>query len=368
MVLLLLARWLKKHRDVDARCLLIRGGELLPDFQSVCTTYRWDQPPPNERIRKQVVRKILRQPPPPHPQQLIEAEIRAFAPEIIYGNTVASHTMALHFKTLTSAMVVSHIHELDFSFGAYFADELKPEVLQRIDRFITVSEANRAALLKQAGMEAEKLNVVHAFIDVHAFSKPAVAAGTKKKELGLDGYFIVGGSGMPSWRKGFDVFIETAAAVSRSAGGKKIAFVWVGKVSAYDKSMLQYQMDRLGVTIPVVLSGHTTEPSSYFQDFDVFYLSSREDPFPLVCLEAAALEKPVICFERSGGMPEFVADDAGWILPYENTEAVAALVLQLENQREGLKGRGKAGAAKVARYDVEIAAPKIAALLGLDKK
>ena len=41
----------------------------------------------------------------------------------------------------------------------------------------------------------------------------------------------------------------------------------------------------------------------------------EEDPYTLVCLEAAALEKPYVCFEGAGGSPEFVEEDCGFVVP-----------------------------------------------------
>ena len=56
--------------------------------------------------------------------------------------------------------------------------------------------------------------------------------------------------------------------------------------------------------------------SDYFSIFDVFALMFREDPFPLVCLEAALLEKPNLCFARAGGASELVESDSGFVVPY----------------------------------------------------
>jgi len=58
-------------------------------------------------------------------------------------------------------------------------------------------------------------------------------------------------------------------------------------------------------------------PHSYdsLLPFDIFLLSSREDPYPLVVLEAAFQKVPTICFKEAGGIKEFVGDDAGWCMP-----------------------------------------------------
>jgi glycosyltransferase involved in cell wall biosynthesis len=45
----------------------------------------------------------------------------------------------------------------------------------------------------------------------------------------------------------------------------------------------------------------------YFEAMNVFFLSSREDPFPLVMLEAAHVGRPIVGVRASGGVSDFLA-------------------------------------------------------------
>ena len=49
--------------------------------------------------------------------------------------------------------------------------------------------------------------------------------------------------------------------------------------------------------------GEIENPYPLFDRMDVFTVTSRADPFPLVVLEAMALGKPVVGFAE-GGVPE----------------------------------------------------------------
>jgi hypothetical protein len=89
-------------------------------------------------------------------------------------------------------------------------------------------------------------------------------------------------------------------------------------------------------------------------------LLSTEDPYPLVVLEAAALGKPIVCFAGSGGAPEFVENDCGFVVPYLDLEAVAERIAELIEAPELRKRMGTAARMKVqSRHDVNIAAPQI---------
>ncbi|NOU47296.1 MAG: glycosyltransferase, partial [Bacteroidales bacterium] len=68
---------------------------------------------------------------------------------------------------------------------------------------------------------------------------------------------------------------------------------------------------------------------------NLFFLSSREDPFPLVCLENGAMAKPVLCFEESGGITELLEDNPSDIITYGSiTEAANRIQWYAENPTE----------------------------------
>ncbi len=67
------------------------------------------------------------------------------------------------------------------------------------------------------------------------------------------------------------------------------------------------------IILPGLLKGD--EYYSWLNACDAFLLTSMVDPYPLVMLEAAYLQKPIIAFD-SGGVTEFVKEGMGKIVPY----------------------------------------------------
>ena len=59
-------------------------------------------------------------------------------------------------------------------------------------------------------------------------------------------------------------------------------------------------------------------------------MTSREDPFPLVNLEAAISGVPIICFEKSGGSPEIIDDSSGFVVPYGDTQEMSSIILEVK--------------------------------------
>ena len=97
---------------------------------------------------------------------------------------------------------------------------------------------------------------------------------------------------------------------------------------------------------------------------DVFALTSREDPFPLVMLEAAAAGLPLVCFAQGGGTPEFALPDAGYMVTYLDVAEMAdAVVHLLERDGERLH-MGQVAAAQVReRHTVEQAGPILTSVI-----
>lgn len=104
-------------------------------------------------------------------------------------------------------------------------------------------------------------------------------------------------------RKGFDYFLDLAA-LNSSYG-----WIWVGKDNP---SMLAEALERNGISeFPnVYFTGYvpSDEIGSIYAASDVFALTSREDPFPSVVLEAFAACTPVIAFDGNGGYTDVVID------------------------------------------------------------
>jgi glycosyltransferase involved in cell wall biosynthesis len=120
----------------------------------------------------------------------------------------------------------------------------------------------------------------------------------------------------------------------------------------------------LGLIERVRITGTVLDPWDYIAAANVFALTSREDPYPLVCLEVAALGKPILCFESAGGMPEFIEQDCGFAVPYMDVTAMADGVLFLLDDAECRLSMGKAVRLKVSqRHDINAAAPRIMELM-----
>ena len=126
-------------------------------------------------------------------------------------------------------------------------------------------------------------------------------------------------SGQRIDRKGYDLFIE----IAQKLKNEKLFFIWLGgsKNSGFeffmDKYIDQFQIKNLRVIHP-----QKSDYYNYLNCADIFFLSSREDPFPLVMLEANYLGKYIVAL-NSGGAVEFLDTNKGHIINSWNIDDIA---------------------------------------------
>jgi glycosyltransferase involved in cell wall biosynthesis len=97
---------------------------------------------------------------------------------------------------------------------------------------------------------------------------------------------------------------------------RPIRFLWVGgSALGLEAQQFAYDVERLGLQQLCRHVPSTPEVLEYYHAMDVFALSSREDPFPLVMLEAGIRGLPTVCFSDAGGGSEFVGEHAGIVAP-----------------------------------------------------
>ncbi|RYY35748.1 MAG: glycosyltransferase family 1 protein [Sphingobacteriaceae bacterium] len=352
-----LIQWVKNTTTFDFLILFKntdgQKGAIIDDFSNLGNTLTWPQNSHKKTFFGKIWKKLTFK-----PLKLIPTVIKNSKFDLIYLNTVDSVYLLPALKTFHQCPVILHVHEGEWAINSFFAETLDSNHTQYIDRYIAVSESTKKNLIENFSIPAEKIVLINEFVPVKMIPAPTGQLNVIQTKLKSAGDFIVGGSGTADWRKGIDLFIQVAAIVKRT--GKKVKFIWVGSVDNHVQHQLNYELKRMALTdADILFTGSVSNPQDYFSMFDIFVLTSREDPFPLVCLEAAGLGKPVICFADAGGMPEMVSNGGGIIVPYINTQAMAQAIISLKDDPEKLNRLSAEAKTVVQEYDVSVQAPKI---------
>ena len=365
IVLLNALRWLKANSALSFEVLVREDGVLRAEFESIAPTQVLAKASTDSYIGKLAQRLGMQR--GPTDEDLLDKLTTAYRGkgiDLVYANTI---TLGRELEALSQlhCPVVTHVHEL-----AHWIEKCGQGNLARVRKYshqyVAASRAVASYLVGNLGFSPEDISVVHEFVPVAEIEQRAVDSQQIRASLRIPNHaFVVAGSGFETWRKGKDLFVELAKEVTRRCPDIACFFLWVGGwESSKTERNINRQIHHCGLSDRVFFVGEVDNPLDYFAASDVFAMVSREDPFPLVCLEAAALGKPVLCFADAGGMPEFVEDDAGYIVKNLDVVEMADRILQLAKDPELNKNLGKCAHQKVrARHDVEVGAKAILAVV-----
>jgi len=174
-------------------------------------------------------------------------------------------------------------------------------------------------LIHNIGISADKIKSLNYYIPVNTAARIEKRSYQKK--------FIAGIAGSIDWRKGADIFPLIVDSFFKTNPGADFLFVWKGADKTHiEYSRVVYELTKLNLIDKVILEPPSKDVDSFYQSIDVLLLISKEDPYPLVVLEAASHKKPCICFESAGGAPEFVEDNAGKIIPFLDIDGLVKAV------------------------------------------
>jgi glycosyltransferase involved in cell wall biosynthesis len=359
LFLLRFLRWLRDSTDLVFHVAIGRQGELVDEFRKLCPVHVLE---PELTLTYRLLRRAGFHGPFLHRHlQKLQAELGKENFDLLYVNSVASADMLAKLPFPTHP-VLCHVHELDGAIrvvGAHNIAALK----QRDAQYIAVSRTVRSNLVEQYAIAADRISVLYGFVPVPEASERVLSATRSRVRdaLGISAsaHMFVGCGGIEP-RKGTDLFLSVAKGVLDCVPPGQAHFVWVGGSRAATAQMTK-EVELLGLKAFVHFVEATPDVGSYFSAADTFVLSSREDPFPLVMLEAALCGRPVLCFDQSGGGPEFVEGDAGFVAPGFDVGAMAERAIELVAdpqlcQRLGATARNKV----LHHYSLAIGAPKIA--------
>lgn len=319
LVLLYLMEWLRENhsKEYEIGILHLNGGEIEKSFNKAANYVYNIKPQNNTSLVLRVINKLSQGKFVKYYAQKCINTIAHYNYDIIYANSIVSLSTAIQIKQKTKSNVklVSHVHEMHSNLK-YYVRQPK-EIVKYIDKIIAVSEVVKKDLMIQWDLDVNKISTVYEFTKINL--NKSLKSKSKK--------FIVGGSGKTGWRKGHQLFIQVANYINKHHPNIDIEFQWVGKIGLHGQIIVDEDLRKLNLIDKVSFVGQQQNPHQYFNNFNLFLMTSREDPFPLVCIEVGMLGKPIICFDQATGTQEMLVNGGGKIVPYLDIERMAEEVL-----------------------------------------
>ena len=137
---------------------------------------------------------------------------------------------------------------------------------------------------------------------------------------------LVLGCGYADLRKGFDLFLQAWRAARRRRSDTM--FCWLGDMDPQLRNFLGPEIAAAESAGSFRLPGFQHDMADWYSAADVFALTSREDPYPSVVLEAIGAGLPVIAFAEAGGIPDLLsAHRCGVAVAMGDADAMAEALL-----------------------------------------
>jgi len=184
-----------------------------------------------------------------------------------------------------------------------------------------------------------KLRVIYNGIDPSPFEGAKVNRETVRKSLGVLTHerVVISIANLIPY-KGISDLIEAAAAVTERMPAVK--FLLVGEDRGIQKQ-LEAKAHRLGISQQVIFLGQRLDIPDLLAAGDLLVLSSHEEGFSNVILEAMASGLSVVATDVGGNREAVMDGITGWLVPPRDPVAMADRILDLlgDRARDGSLGR-----------------------------
>jgi len=366
LLLLQIIKAFKKQSDIPFEILLMEDGALANEFRKLATTYVWRKPviKATTGIFALPVGLFLRA------QQVVNAAsilIRLKKFSTVFFNTISNGH--IHKKLLfLNCRFVSYVHEMDAAIHITTSPQSLQVVLKNTGLFIACSNAVKNNLVLNHAITPKNIKVFATSMEVTCRKKEVYAnfiRSFKSTHSIPEKSVIIGVCATNEWRKGFGFFLPLIAIYFSQFADSNVFFVWKGfRREALSSFFDLNDLTKSTYNKKMLLLPHGNDSIETIACFDIHLLLAREDPYPLVVLEAASFSIPTVCFLNAGGTSEFVEEDSGFCVPYGDLLQTASSLHQLA-VNDGLREQmGIAAQQKVkARHAQEIAMPAFIELL-----
>ena len=273
--------------------------------------------------------------------------------DIIYFNTILSSEFIISLSSI-KAIKVWHIHELGLATSLIGPKRF--QIKDKIDFIIANSKATHDYLVEN-GFSIKSIKVLHPVILTEEILKKSSEDLGAEYELFLKDSFTIGSAGTVMERKGVQSFILLIKIIDSLYPANNFKYVWVGSVSLKDRLLIEHDIHHGELRNKLIFVDERSNPFPFYKRFDVFVSTSKEESFGLCAVECACFKKPLVCFDKTGGLQELVLKAENIIVPYLDLMTMANKLIELSENRNTLTKLGESSKKISKEFDENIVMP-----------
>lgn len=333
ILLLAIARALRRLHGLDLEFLLLSGGPMVPDYAAVAPVtvlHRLGDLPVEGR----------------------KLAARGFNQAIV--NTVAAGGACpiLDHAGIATTLLV---HELPSLLREKSLTQLARRGINAATHIVFPAESVRDGVLGHLSARTPPF-LARSLVRPQGVYNPQVFDAKKgrvlRQNLGIPArapFFL--GIGYADMRKGFDLFLKVLEAAPDAH------FAWGGNMDREMASYLGPDIAAAQATGRFHLLGFRRDLDALLSAADALLLTSREDPFPSTVLEAMSAGVPTVAFAGSGGIPDLLTtEEIGLVVPRGDVTAMAAAGLALATTPDAARRKRRARLVQLAKERFDFAA------------
>ncbi|MBI5286781.1 MAG: glycosyltransferase family 4 protein, partial [Deltaproteobacteria bacterium] len=288
--------------------------------------------------------------------------IRKESPSIIHTHTSKAGFLGRVAGRVCGVRCIVHTPHGHIFYGYY--GRIKTRlfiVLERIascfcDRITTLTELEKEDYIRLKVAREDKLIPIYCGVDLGDFTEEGLLDIRDELKLapdrsiqGLDkGTKLIGWVGRLEEVKGCFVFLEACRLIKEEFPEVKFLLAGDGPLRKEIEDWAEVHLKG-----SLLLLGHRTDIPKIMRGIDIFVLTSLNEGFGLVLVEAMAAGKPVVA-TNVGGVSEIVLDgETGLLVPAGGSEGVARAVETLLSNPALALGLGKKGKERAQLFDIE---------------
>jgi glycogen(starch) synthase len=223
--------------------------------------------------------------------------------DVLHAHDWLTFKAALRIKLQTGCPIILHVHSIESDragggSGNPLVREIEATAFSMADRIVAVSNFTKQAIMREYGVPADRIDVIHNSIEITELAHEPDNAYRYLEALKSQGYRVVCNIGRLTIQKGLPNFLVAAKEVI--AKRPKTMFLIVGNGEQYLE--LLEQAAKLGIAKNVIFTGFQRGKNwrDAFRIADLFVMPSVSEPFGLTPLEAIPYGTPSLVSKQSG--------------------------------------------------------------------
>lgn len=213
------------------------------------------------------------------------------------------------------------------------------------DAIVTTGEAIRKHIIERTDANPETVVSIPTGIDLKAFDPVTADRSSFRKDIGVDPEApLIGTVGMLRVMKGHSYLLNAAAEVIREFPDARFAIIGDTAFESNIKEHLAQQIEQLGITGNIIMTGYRDDIPEIMAGLDVFVLASiRSEGVPQVITQAMAMKRPVIGTNVGSVYEQIIDNETGFLIEKANSAQIRDSILALLRNPDMAKEMGEKG-------------------------